>query len=37
MKLEKQWAAFEKFGVFDLVLMYDRDCAQYGLALNFYF
>jgi len=31
-----QWAAFEKFGMFDLVLMCSIDCAQYGLALNLY-
>ena len=26
-----QWVAFEKIGMFDLVLMYNRDWAQYGL------
>jgi len=29
-----QWVAFLKFGMFDLVLTYNRDWAQYGLALN---
>ena len=31
-----QLAAFEKFGMFDLILKYNRDWAQYGLALNLY-
>jgi hypothetical protein len=31
-----QWAAFEKFGMLDLVLMYNRDWADFGLALNLY-
>ena len=26
-----QWVAFEKIGMFDLVLTYNRDWAQYGL------
>jgi len=32
-----QWVAFEKFGMIDFVLTYNRDWAQYGLALNLYF
>ena len=31
-----QLTAFEKFGLFDLVLKYNRHCAQYGLVLNLY-
>jgi hypothetical protein len=31
-----QLAAFQKFRMFDLILMYDIDCAQYGLVLNLY-
>jgi hypothetical protein len=31
-----QWTAFEKFGMFGLVLTYNGDWAQYGLALNLY-
>jgi hypothetical protein len=31
-----QWAATEKFGMLGLVLMYNRDLAQYDLELNLY-